>query len=100
MTRAKSLTLLAFFLITCPAVPAHATKYAGEFLKIPVGARAIGMGGAFVAVTDDATAPYWNPAGGVYLPYRFKAGRPFHAGLPWQAMDAGLKGMSTLLARR
>jgi hypothetical protein len=52
------------------APPAGATKYAGEFLKIQVGARALGMGGAFVAVADDATAPYWNPAGMVYLPYR------------------------------
>jgi hypothetical protein len=52
------------------AAPAGATKYAGEFLKIQVGARALGMGGAFTAVADDATAPYWNPAGMVYLPYR------------------------------
>ena len=52
------------------ATPAFATKYAGEFLKAPVGPRAIGMGGAFTAVADDATAPYWNPAGLVYLPYR------------------------------
>ena len=37
---------------------------------------------------------------GVYLPYRFGAGRPFHAGLPWRAMDAGLKGMSAVLARK
>lgn len=28
-----------------------------------VGARALGMGGAFVAVADDASATYWNPAG-------------------------------------
>ena len=28
-----------------------------------VGTRAIGMAGAFVAVADDATAAYWNPAG-------------------------------------
>ena len=28
-----------------------------------VGARALAMGGAFVAVADDGTAPYWNPAG-------------------------------------
>jgi hypothetical protein len=28
-----------------------------------VGTRALGMGGAFVAVADDATAVYWNPAG-------------------------------------
>jgi len=27
------------------------------------GARAIGMGGAFIAVADDATAASWNPAG-------------------------------------
>jgi len=29
----------------------------------PVGVRAEGMGGAFVAVADDATAAWWNPAG-------------------------------------
>jgi hypothetical protein len=34
-----------------------------SFLKIGVGARAVGMGGAFVAVSDDATSSYWNPAG-------------------------------------
>jgi hypothetical protein len=28
-----------------------------------IGTRAEGMGGAFVAVADDATAIYWNPAG-------------------------------------
>lgn len=28
-----------------------------------VGIRALGMGGAFVAVADDSTAVYWNPAG-------------------------------------
>ena len=35
----------------------------GQFLKIDVGARASGMGGAFVAVADDASALYWNAAG-------------------------------------
>src|SRR5262245_45212989 len=29
----------------------------------PVGVRAAGMGGAFTAVADDGTAPFWNPAG-------------------------------------
>jgi long-subunit fatty acid transport protein len=32
-----------------------------------VGARAMGMGGAFVAVADDATAASWNPAGLAFL---------------------------------
>lgn len=36
---------------------------AAEFLKIGVGPRATGMGSAYVAVSDDATAMYWNPAG-------------------------------------
>jgi hypothetical protein len=35
----------------------------GQFLKIGVGARGEAMGGAFVAVADDATALYWNAAG-------------------------------------
>ncbi len=40
-----------------------ANKYAGEFLTHGVGARALGMGSAFVAVADDVTSGYWNPAG-------------------------------------
>ncbi|MEF3280905.1 MAG: PorV/PorQ family protein [Elusimicrobiota bacterium] len=35
---------------------------AGAFLNYGVGARALGMGGAFFAISDDATASYWNPA--------------------------------------
>ncbi|NNF07907.1 MAG: PorV/PorQ family protein [Candidatus Eisenbacteria bacterium] len=37
--------------------------YDGQFLKMPIGARATAMGGAFVAVADDATSVFWNPAG-------------------------------------
>lgn len=33
------------------------------FLKLGQGARAVGMGGAFSTVADDASATYWNPAG-------------------------------------
>ena len=35
---------------------------------------------------------------GMYLPWRFRAGRPFHAGLPWRGMEAGLTVMSRLMA--
>jgi len=33
------------------------------FVNMEEGARATGMGGAFVGVSDDATAVFWNPAG-------------------------------------
>ena len=36
---------------------------AAQFLKVGVGARAAGMGESFVAVADDGTSIFWNPAG-------------------------------------
>ena len=38
-------------------------NHAAAYSRIGVGARALGMGGAFVAVADDPTATVWNPAG-------------------------------------
>jgi hypothetical protein len=35
----------------------------GAFLRTGVGARALALGGAFVALADDPSAGYWNPAG-------------------------------------
>ena len=35
----------------------------GSDLGMGVGARAIGMGGAFVAIAGDPSATFWNPAG-------------------------------------
>ncbi|MBI4546722.1 MAG: PorV/PorQ family protein [Ignavibacteriae bacterium] len=39
-----------------------------QFLKIGVGARGIGLGETFVAIANDASALYWNPAGLVQFP--------------------------------
>ncbi|MFH1862212.1 MAG: hypothetical protein ABH878_05305, partial [bacterium] len=55
-----------FFLILTIALlsgNAKAVRYAGEFLEIGVGGRALGMGGAYCALAEDPSAFYWNPAG-------------------------------------
>jgi len=35
----------------------------GEFLRLGVGERAIGMGGAFCSIANNVSSTYWNPAG-------------------------------------
>jgi hypothetical protein len=41
----------------------RAAQYAGAFLETGAGPRAAGRGGAFSALADDSSAPFWNPAG-------------------------------------
>ena len=58
------LLIVIFALIIQGSTTAQtARKYSNEFLAIGVGARALGMSGAFVSAASDATAGYWNPAG-------------------------------------
>src|SRR3990172_1978022 len=62
-------TLLAFLIVRADGqlLPVLGAQRAGtatvQFLKIGVGARAAAMGESFVAVANDASALYWNPAG-------------------------------------
>ena len=39
-----------------------------DFLNLPAGARAAAMGGAYSAISEEASAVYWNPAGLVQIP--------------------------------
>jgi len=58
------LTTLVLLVVASPLRAANeSVGGAWAFLTTGIGARAMGMGGAFVAVADDATAAYWNPAG-------------------------------------
>jgi tetratricopeptide (TPR) repeat protein len=45
-----------------PAVAAAKGGAPGQFLSYGAGARSMGMGKAFIAISDDASAAYWNPA--------------------------------------
>jgi hypothetical protein len=62
MTKIRILLLIPLFLVLM-IVTSDASRYAGEFLSEGVGARALGIGKSFVAISDDASALYWNPAG-------------------------------------
>lgn len=59
----KIIKLIMTVIVLAISNQAMAGKYAAEFLRIGVGARALGLGGAYVAIADDGTASYWNPAG-------------------------------------
>lgn len=59
------LVLMIVFLATQLTAAEETTKAgtaAAQFLKIGVGARAQALGGAFVGITGDVNAIYWNPA--------------------------------------
>ncbi|HEX9916950.1 MAG TPA: PorV/PorQ family protein [candidate division Zixibacteria bacterium] len=49
------------------AIGGNVGTRSAQFLKIGAGARAVGMGSAFVGLANDATAIYWNPAGLAYI---------------------------------
>jgi hypothetical protein len=72
----RSCLLTALFLFFWYGSSAQITtpKYSNEFLNIGVGGRALGMGNVQVAVTNDVTAGYWNPAGLLHLRDRFYLG--------------------------
>ncbi len=42
----------------------------GQFLKIPVGARAVALGKAYSSLAVDGSSPFWNPAGIMRTPGR------------------------------
>ncbi len=61
------------FIILLIVIALQAAGFAGDFskvgtasaqfLKIGVGARAMGLGGSFTALANDVSTLYWNPAG-------------------------------------
>ncbi|HAH31046.1 MAG TPA: hypothetical protein DCL44_01890 [Elusimicrobia bacterium] len=79
-TKLKAAAVMAAAIIAalvCPqqtlAAPNYfSSKAAGtacaDFLNLPTSARAAAMGGAYSAISDEASAIYWNPAGLVQIP--------------------------------
>jgi len=59
-------SLIFFSAISCFAKESSPILY-NSFDGVPVGAKPAGMGESFVALVDNADAPYWNPAGLAFL---------------------------------
>jgi hypothetical protein len=58
-------SLLAIIMFSQLAIAAGITKVgtsAATFLRIPVGARAVGMGSSYVSMIDDPSCLFWNPS--------------------------------------
>jgi hypothetical protein len=73
--------VVAFVTVLAASWPGLAARASAQTAEV-VGTRALGMGGAFVAVADDPSAVYWNPAG---LP---RMG-VINLGVDWQSFDTG-----------
>jgi len=61
-----TLIIFSFFPVSYAQITGSVSNVAttaASFLDIGIGARSLSMGGAFVAIADDPTALYWNPAG-------------------------------------
>lgn len=81
MSRARVSLLSLVILVAILTAPAVAGAQSFE----TVGIRAQGMGGAFVAIADDASGTWWNPAGlasGAYLNAILETGRALDPSRP------------------
>ncbi len=68
------------------------------YLKIPVGARAEAMGGAYVAIANDPFAVYWNPAGIAQIANRWKGKYTVDPMRPPEGTKAPATGMAPLFS--
>ncbi|HEY5974441.1 MAG TPA: outer membrane protein transport protein [Geobacteraceae bacterium] len=62
----------SLLVVACGCLPgtnsyAQQLEFSSSLNPVGSGARAMGMGGAFIGVADDATAASWNPAGLIQL---------------------------------
>jgi len=61
--RKLTLALLLVSALAAVARPGGSAGYAGAFLRNGIGARPLGMGGAYTAIAEGPEAIYYNPAG-------------------------------------
>jgi hypothetical protein len=65
MNRFSKYIIAAFVIVS--GLRAQDTKYGGAFLELGIGPRALALGSSYVALADDGSGFYWNPAGTAFL---------------------------------
>lgn len=61
--------LFVYLFAACLVLPATLLAgdgdggYAGSYLSVPIGARPVGMGGAYISISNDGAGVFYNPAG-------------------------------------
>jgi hypothetical protein len=55
--------LILFWIFSVDIFAQEDGGYPGAYLRNGIGTRAMGMGGAYVSLSNDVTGIYWNPAG-------------------------------------
>jgi hypothetical protein len=101
------LLLLGMMIVLSSPSRADVSRSGVLFLRIAAGARAAGMGEAFVSISDDASATHWNPAGlGLYpltstfLEYPFPSGAWGENKLEtWYGTTSPVSGLSNFKAK-
>ncbi len=63
----RKLLIISFVLFCTFSNVFSGSKYAGASFELGVGAKALAMGGANSAITNDGYSPYWNPSGLAFL---------------------------------
>ncbi len=63
----RSIKYISVLLLFASGLNAQNTKYGGAFLELGIGPRALALGSAYVALADDGSGFYWNPAGTAFL---------------------------------
>lgn len=96
---ARLVALSALLATEAGALGGSAGTSAASFLELGFGARAAGMGEAFVAAADDPAAAHYNPAG-LAFPAMRAEGRPYELLLSQALLVQDVKMTQVAFARR
>jgi hypothetical protein len=100
--RVRALRFFILLFLPAPAFCAGPGTSAAAFLNLGLGARALSMAEAFVAVADDASGPHYNPSGLAFpaTPLSLQPQRPYECLVSHSLQVQGVSLSQAAFARR